>query len=247
MRQVWTYLKRAVLALALTGPFSAPLAASEAIVAVAANFLTTARALETAFEAETGHDLILAHGSTGRLYAQIINGAPFDLFLAADAARPEALKVGGAAVAQRTYAVGRLVLVSRGAGAHRPADLVRGSRVALANPALAPYGAAAFEALEALGLHNKDFDPVLGDSVGQAATFLATGNADLAFLAASQLDMLDPGLTAFEMAGLHTPVRQDAVLLARGRDNPAAGAFFDWLGSDSARGIIEASGYSVPQ
>ncbi|MEO1789652.1 MAG: molybdate ABC transporter substrate-binding protein [Pseudomonadota bacterium] len=243
MTRVWTYLKAGALAVGFAGPA----AAADAVVAVAANFLTTARALEATFEADTGYDLTLAHGSTGRLYAQIINGAPFDLFLAADAARPEALKVGGAAVAQRTYAVGQLVLVARGAEAYRPADLVRGQRVAMANPELAPYGAAAFEALEALGVMNKDFDPVLGDSVGQAATFLATGNADLAFLAASQLDMLDPGLTAFAMAGLHAPVRQDAVLLARGDDNPAARAFFDWLGGPEARAIIETSGYSVPE
>lgn len=243
MRPIWTYLAGVALAFGLAGQA----AAERAMAAVAANFLTTARALETAFEAETGFDLVLAHGSTGRLYAQIINGAPFDLFLAADAARPEALKVGGAAVAQRTYAVGHLVLVARDGGAARPAELVRGNRVALANPDVAPYGAAAFEALAALGVMGKDFDPVLGDSVGQAATFLATGNADLAFLAASQLAMLEPGLTAFEMTGLHAPVRQDAVLLAQGDDNPAAHAFFDWLGSDQARTIIEASGYSVPE
>ncbi|MEL6643705.1 MAG: molybdate ABC transporter substrate-binding protein [Pseudomonadota bacterium] len=243
MTRIWTFLKSASLALGL----AQPVAAADATVAVAANFLTTAQALVGAYEAETGHDLRLAHGSTGRLYAQIVNGAPFDVFLSADAARPEALKVGGNAIAQKTYAVGELVLVARTPGLYRPEDVLKGQRVAVANPAVAPYGEAAVEALAALGVFEKEFDLILGDSVGQAASFLATGNTDVAFLAASQLPMLDPGLTAFGLSGLYTPVRQDAVLMARGDANPAARGFFEWLGSAPAQEIIRLSGYSVPE
>ncbi len=222
---------------------AAPLHARDATVAVAANFLTTAQRLEAAFEAGSDHDITLAHGSTGRIYAQVAAGAPFDVFLAADADRPARLAREGLADAPVTYALGRLVLVTReGSG-----TAVLGKRVALADPAVAPYGLAAEQALASLGVKAGTYTRLLADSVGQTASLFATGNAEAAFIAAALLPELPRAADVTHMEGLHDPIRQDAVLLARGRGNPAATAFMAFLTSPEGRAIIAGSGFDLPQ
>ncbi len=218
--------------------------AEEATVAVAANFLTTAETLAAAYEAATGDRIVLAHGSTGRLYAQIANGAPFDVFLAADAARPAALEEAGRSAARQTYALGQLVLVAR-TPLDDPAEAMTGRTVALADPAVAPYGVAAVEVLQRIGATPGAL--VHGDSVGQVAALFTTGNAEMAFLAASQLPLLGDDIQAARFDGLYAPIVQDAVLLDRGTENAVARGFFDYLAGPAAAEMIRAAGYGVPE
>ena len=224
-----------------------PARADEATVAVAANFLTTAETLAELYEYKTGHVILLAHGSTGRLYAQIRNGAPYDLFLAADAERPGLLDDEGLAADRMTYALGRLVLVSREAAGEDVAAVLAGRRIALADPAVAPYGVAAMEVLKAAGVAANDPGLVFGDSVGQTAALFSTGNAEVAFVALSQVPLLGEGTGVHDLEGLYTPIRQDAVLLNRGRDNAAAAGFLAFLAGDEAAATIRAAGYGVPE
>lgn len=230
--------------------------ADDALVAVAANFAVVARELVMAFEANGGHRVELAVGSTGKLYAQITNGAPFDAFLAADQARPRRLEAEGFAVSgsRFTYAIGHLALVSRNprqSGQDHLEVLRSGDfqTLAIANPELAPYGRAAIEVLESLGIHAATRDRlVLGENVGQAYAMVASGNAEIGLVAWSVVRSRDPNASgiAWEVpAHLHAPIRQDAVLLGRGQDNAAAIAFLDFLAAESALAIIEDSGYSV--
>ena len=225
--------------------------AAEALVAVAANFTAPAQALGERFEAATGHRVAFSFGSTGHLYAQITQGAPFDAFLAADADRPARLEVGGMAVAgsRFSYALGRLVLWSRDAQRVDPDGhvLERGEfrRLAVANPATAPYGAAAVAVLEALALR-ETLAPKLveGANVAQTFQFVATGNAELGFVALSQV--LDRGGSRWLVPDtLYPPIRQQAVLLSPGRGNPAAAAFLEYLRGEEARELIRALGYEV--
>ncbi|MDJ0628280.1 MAG: molybdate ABC transporter substrate-binding protein [Rhodobacter sp.] len=227
--------------------------AGQATVAVAANFLTTAERLAEAFTRETGHEVSLVHGSTGKLYAQIVSGAPFDLFLAADTARPERLEADGrvAPEGRTSYAEGRLALVLRGAGRQTSIDAYLADpsrRLALADPAVAPYGLAAREVLLAVRGGNWAENVVLGESVGQALAFLATGNAPAGLVALPQAGDLRGDFTVIPVpAGRHAPIRQDAVLLRRGADNPAARGFFAFLGSEPARAIIRDAGFGVSE
>ncbi len=224
----------------------------EATVAVASNFLATARALARAFEAESGHRLKLVNGATGTLYAQIVNGAPYDIFLSADRERVDLLEGQGllAEGGRRIYAFGRLVLYLR-----EPARMGGGlaetlrdpglRHIALADPRLAPYGRAAEEALRALGLEEGLRGKlVFGHNIAQAFAFVQSGNADAGLIALS-LARGDGGAWIEVPGDLHGPIRQDAALLKRGADNPAARAFFAWLSSPAARGIIRAAGYEV--
>jgi molybdate transport system substrate-binding protein len=228
--------------------FSAvPALAGEATIAVAANFLSTAEKLAALYEYQSGDVIVLAHGSTGRLYAQIRNGAPYDLFLAADDVRPEALEQAGVAAERAPYALGRLALVSREAVGADLAGALRGRRIAIADPAVAPYGEAALEAIEAIGLAASEVDLVYGDSVGQVAALFATGNVDLALLAQSQVPFLGADISARDLEGLYAPIRQDAVLLTRAADNPAAAGFFAYLLGDESAATIRADGYGVPE
>lgn len=230
--------------------------AEEALVAVATNFAEVMEQLEAGFETETGHDLTVVTGSTGKLHAQIVHGAPFDVFLAADQERPRLLEEDGAAVSgtRFTYAVGRLALWSPDPGrigANGAAVLRKGDfrRLAMANPALAPYGAAARETLEALGLRQRLEDRiVLGENIGQAHAMVATGNAELGFIALSYVlspRNETPGSRWEVPLALHSPIRQDAVLLQRAADNLAAAAFVEWLRGAGARRVIERFGYGV--
>lgn len=229
-------------------------AASDVTVAVAANFHPTMRRLAIALEAELGFEVTVVAGSTGQLYAQIERGAPFDVFLSADAARPERLRAAGLTVGERTYAIGQLALWSADTalidGRTLEGVLAQPWRhLAIANPVLAPYGQAAREALESLGSW-RNLEPriVYGQTVGQALAMAASGNAEFAIIALS-LVLSDASSGAFITipADMHTPIRQDAVLLRRAEGNPAARALFEFLFSEPARAIIAGDGYLLPR
>ncbi|APW43576.1 molybdate ABC transporter substrate-binding protein [Rhodoferax saidenbachensis] len=227
--------------------------AAEVTVAVAANFTAPMQKIAAAFTQDTGHTATLAFGSTGKFYAQIKSGAPFQMLLAADDETPAKLEKEGLTVANTrfTYATGRLVLWSKQAGlVDDKGDVLRtGSftHIALADPKLAPYGAAAVETLDKLGL-TQTLKPrmVQGESIGQAYQFVATGNAALGFVALSQV-MVDgriaEGSAWVVPANLHSTIKQDSVVLATGKDNPAATALTAYLKGDKARAIIRSYGY----
>lgn len=229
--------------------------AAEVSVAVAANFTAPMQKIAAAFEHDTGHKAVLAFGSTGRFQAQISNGAPFDVLLAADDETPLKLEREGQGVAgtRFTYAVGRLVLWSRQPGLvdDQGAVLKTGTftRLALADPKLAPYGAAAIETLTRLGLLEQ-LRPkfVQGENIGQAYQFVATENVPLGFVALSQVfadGRLTQGSAWVVPASLHRPIRQDALLLARGQGKPAALALLAYLRGEKARSIIRSYGYDL--
>lgn len=242
---------------ALVGVFlSSSASAADALVAVAANFSEAAEHLATNFEDTSKHTLTITTGSTGKLYSQIRHGAPFDILLAADQHRPQLLETASLAVAgsRFTYAIGRLTLWSLDPdciSAAGPATLRAGTfdKLAIANPDLAPYGAAARETLKVLGLFNTlRHRIVMGENIGQAHALVATGNADVGFVALSYV--LSPrnrqkGSRWDVPQHLYTPIRQDAVLLKRGIDNPAALAFLDYLKTKDSRAVIESFGYAV--
>jgi molybdate transport system substrate-binding protein len=228
--------------------------AAEVGVAVASNFMAPMQKIAQAFEQDTGHKAMLSFGSTGSFYAQIKHGAPFQVLLAADALTPLKLESEGLGVAgsRFTYAVGKLVLWSRQPGlVDDQGAILRSSRferMALANPKLAPYGAAAIEVMRQMGVF-KDIQPKLvqGENIAQTYQFIASGNAQLGFVALSQV-MTDGKLTQGSgwpvPPGLHAPILQDAILLTPGRNNPAARALLGYLQGEKARAIIRASGYS---
>jgi molybdate transport system substrate-binding protein len=233
---------------------SAPQSHESATIAVATNFKTTLEKLETDFETRSGYKLDIVSGSTGKLYAQITNGAPYDVFLSADQARPERLMKDGRAVqnSRFTYAIGGLALWSPTRPDITPDTLADKeiTRLALANPDLAPYGLATVQLLERLEL----LEPwqskfVLGENVGQAFAFVSTGNAEIGFVSAAQVLTLPEdarGSYWLVPRQLHEPIAQDAVLLKAGRDNQVAQAFLAYLKSSEARDIIHKSGYRVP-
>lgn len=225
--------------------------AETALVAVATNFRPVAEVLAADFAAASGHAVTLTSGATAKLAAQIESGAPFDAFLSADSATPARLAAAGRADAATafTYATGRLVLWSADAAtdlADPAAALRAAGHVAIANPDLAPYGKAAVQTMAFMGLSDLEARIVTGENIGQAQTLVATGAADLGFVAASGLT--EAGGAAWPVpADHHDPIRQDAILLARGADNAAARAFLDYLRSDMARPVIERFGYASGQ
>ena len=243
-------LAAVLLALALS---AAGARAAEALIAVAANFAQPMQRIAAGFTAATGHTLKLSIGATGKFYAQIRTGAPFAVLLAADAATPRKLIAEGHAVpgSSFSYATGRLVLWSARPGFvdDQGAVLAGGhfEHLAIANPKVAPYGAAALEMLRARGLDTALAGKlVTGESVGQAFQFVASGNAELGFVARSQITV--PGQAAVGShwlvpQALHAPIRQDAVLLRAGEGNPAAQALLAYLRSPPARELIAAFGY----
>ena len=230
--------------------------AAEVLVGVAANFAEVVEQMRPGFERSSGHTLVVMGGSTGQLYAQIRRGAPVHVLLAADRATAERLEADGLAVAgtRFTYALGRLALWSRSAGyfdAGAVAVLQTGRfrHLALANPELAPYGAAAREVLRATGTWDSlQSKLVFGQNVAQAHSMIASGNAELGLVALSLLkgpQAIGAG-SVWEVPGtLHAPVRQDAVLLRRGAANPAARAFLEALKAPPARVLIESRGYGL--
>jgi molybdate transport system substrate-binding protein len=243
----------ALLLLACCAP-RAP--AAEVTVAAAANFAAPLQKIAAAFERDTGHKALLALGSTGKLQAQVRNGAPFGVLLAADAETPARLAQDGFAVdgSRFTYAVGRLVLWSAQAGRvdAQGEVLRRGDvpRLALADPKLAPYGAAALQVLDKLGVRERwQGKLVQGESIAQAYQFVASGNAPIGFVALSQVmaeGRIASGSAWVVPASLHAPLKQDAVLLNAGRGNPAALALLRYLRGDTARALIRGYGYETP-
>lgn len=230
--------------------------ADSAQIAVAANFLAPARQLAADFGRTSGHAIIIVGGASGKLYAQIANGAPFDALLSADAAIPEKLQAAGLAPAgaRFTYAIGRLVLWSPQPGrVDARGEVLKTGRfrhLAMASPKLAPYGFAAQQTLSALGLRERLGDRIVfGENIGQTHQFVTSDNAELGFVALSQVTINGKpvaGSAWIVPAALHDPIRQDAVLLAHGRDNAAAVAFLAYLRGDAARRTIAAFGYALP-
>ena len=249
-RTLATALAAILAGLVVAGPLARPAEAASVQAAVAANFTKVAEQLAADFTARTGDEVILSFGASGALYAQISQGAPFDIFLSADQARPakaveEGLGVEGSVF---TYALGRLALygpgrdVSDGQAALAAGDF---AHLAVADPRTAPYGAAAQDVLDGFGLAEALAGKIVtGENISQALQFVETGNAELGFVAAAQvLGKPDVWIVPAE---LHTPIAQDAVLLRTGQANPAARAFLDYLRSPEAVAVIEAAGYSVP-
>jgi len=229
--------------------------ADEVQVAVAANFTAPMQQIAAAFEKATGHKAALSFGATGQFYAQISHGAPFDVLLAADDATPARLAREHLAVSASrfTYATGRLVLWSAQPGVvDAQGQVLRQgafSHLAIANPKTAPYGAAAIDVLKELNLlDHVQSKLVQGESVAQAWQFVGSGNAPLGFVALSQVyrdGKLTGGSGWIVPSQLHSPIRQDAVILTRGAANPAAQALMAYLKSDGAKAIIRAFGYQV--
>ena len=224
-------------------------------VAVAANFTAPARALAEVFARTTGHEAKLSFGATGAFYTQIKNGAPFDVLLAADNERPARLEKEGDTVpgSRFTYATGQLVLWSAKPGLvdDEGAVLKHGQfgKIAIANPKNAPYGAAAVEAMEKLGLA-ATLQPklVTGESIGQTFNFIATGNAELGFVALAQVldgGKLKSGSMWVVPAQYHAPIIQDAVILKRAANNPAAKAWMELLKTPQSKALIRSYGYEA--
>lgn len=231
--------------------FSSPVIGEEILVAVASNFSTTAARLAEEFEGQSGHQVTLAFGSTGHHYAQIVNGAPFDVFLAADEERPRLLEESGNAVegSRFTYAFGQLVLWSADSKFASVPDLLRSDvyqHLALANPRFAPYGRAAMEVLEASNmLGAAESRIVLGENVGQTLQFVESGAAELGFVSLAQINsMLEPerGFIWQIEPSLYSPIRQQAVLVS---EAPAATEFISYLKSEPAKVLIFEAGYSI--
>lgn len=230
--------------------------ADEALVAVAANFAGAAEAIGAAFAEDTGHTIQVTTGATGKLYAQISEGAPFAILLSADAGTPARLEEDGNAVpgTRFTYAVGKLSLWSADAGriGEDPKAALTSAEtlhVAIANPELAPYGIAAREALTAMGLW-ETIQPkiVMGENIGQVFSMVDTGAAQMGFIATSAITGAAgaPKGSRYDVPqAMFTPIKQDAVLLRAGEGNEAAIAFLDYLNSDQAKAIIASFGYGA--
>jgi molybdate transport system substrate-binding protein len=245
-----TALLSVVLSLILT---ATPAFAAQVKVAVAANFTEPAKEIAARFKARTGHDASLSFGSSGQFYAQIANGAPFEVFLSADRERPEKAEADGLAVAgsRFTYAVGRLALYSRTPGLVDAKGAVlktaRFNKIAIADPRSAPYGVAAVETMRKLKVYDALAPKLVqGTSITQAYQFVDTGAAELGFVALSQLISVKGGSRWIVPAADHTPIDQQAALLKTGAGNAAAMAFMAFLKGAEARAIVRKYGYEAP-
>ena len=228
--------------------------ADEVSVAVAANFTGPMQKIALAFEKDTGHKVVASFGSTGKFYTQIRNGAPFEVFLAADDETPTRLVKENAAVAatQFTYAIGKLVLWSaKPVIVDESGEVLKKGgfdHIAIANPKLAPYGAAAVQAMQALGVYEA-LQPklVTAESIAQSYQFVSSGNALLGFVALSQVlkDGKIEGSSWIVPANLYQPIRQDAVILEKGKGKPAAQALIKFLQGNKARAVIKSYGYEL--
>jgi len=229
--------------------------ADQVQVAVAANFTAPIQALAKDFEKDTGHTLVASYGSTGQFYAQINNGAPFDVFLAADDSTPAKLEQEKAIVpgSSFTYAIGTLALWSPKPGyVDSKGEVLRKNdfkHLSIANPKAAPYGLAATQVLEQLKLTDATHAKLVeGQNITQAYQFVSTGNAELGFVALSQIykdGKVSEGSAWIVPANLHEPIRQDAVILSKGQDNPAAKALVDYLKTPKAAALIKSYGYEI--
>ena len=239
------------VAAVFVGFFSVPAPAAETNVAVAANFTDAAKEIAALFAEQTDHEAVLSFGSTGQLYTQITQDAPFEVFLSADNERTvTAIEEGfGVADSDFTYAIGKIVLWSANA------DLVKGEetlkagvfdKIAIANPETAPYGAAAVETMKALGVYDGLHARIVqGNNIAQTFQFVETGNAELGFVALSQIAASDAGSRWVVPNDLYEPIRQDAVLLKKGEASEAAKAFLDFLKGPAAAAVIEKYGYGI--
>ena len=247
-------LKRLVLLLAACLlPLSSY--ATEATVAVAANFAAPMKVIAQDFEKETGHRAVLAFGATGQLYAQIKNGAPFQLLLAADDKIPAKLEREGLGLAgtRFTYATGKLVLWSKNASlVDNRGEILRSgkfNKIAMANPKLAPYGAAAMEVVERMGLTAAITPKIVqGANISQVFQFVSSKNATLGFVALSQVfegGKIKEGSGWIVPSNMHKPIKQDVILLRSGKDNAAAQALMQYLRSDKAKAVIRSFGYEL--
>ncbi|RTM12300.1 MAG: molybdate ABC transporter substrate-binding protein [Bradyrhizobiaceae bacterium] len=226
-----------------------PAQAAQTNVAVAANFTDAAKEIAALFKQKTGHEAVLSFGASGQFYTQIAQGAPFQVFLSADDSRPRKLVEDGLAVADSrfTYAIGKLVLWSKSPGIVKGEETLKAAsfaKLSICNPAAAPYGLAAVETMKSLSLYDT-LKPKLveGATITQAYQFVETGNAEVGFVALSQLSGSDVGSRWVVPQTLYNPIRQDAVLLKSGAGNGAASAFITFLRGPEARAVIEKYGY----
>ncbi|MCE4052485.1 molybdate ABC transporter substrate-binding protein [Pseudomonas sp. Au-Pse12] len=229
--------------------------AAEVQVAVAANFTAPIQAIAADFEKDTGHKLVAAYGATGQFYTQIKNGAPFEVFLSADDSTPQKLESEGDIVkgSRFTYAIGTLALWSAKDGyVDAKGQVLKDNQyqhLSIANPKAAPYGLAATQVLAKLGLTEQVKGKIVeGQNITQAYQFVSTGNAELGFVALSQIykdGKLTSGSAWIVPAAMHDPIKQDAVILNKGKDNPAAQALVDYLKGPKAAAVIKSYGYQL--
>jgi len=239
------------VALATATFFSSAALAEDVNVAVAANFTDAAKEIGQAYKAKTGNDAVFSFGASGQLYTQISQGAPFQIFLSADASRPKkAVDEGyGVAGSNFTYAIGKLVLWSKKPGVVTGADTLKSgsfNKVSICDPKAAPYGQAAVETMQSLKLYDT-LQPKLvqGANITQAFQFVDTGNAEIGFVALSQVIGKNEGSQWLVPQDLYKPIKQDAVLLSKGADSAAAKAFLDFLKGPEATAIIKKYGYEI--
>ena len=248
-------VSQSLLAMSALLGFASVAIAGEVQVAVAANFTAPMQKIAAEFEKDTGHKALLTFGATGKFYAQIKNGAPFEVLLSADQETPARLEQEGATAngSRFTYAIGKLVLWStREAIVDSKGDVLkRGGfdHIALANPKLAPYGAAAMEVMKALGVADTLAPKfVQGENIAQTYQFISTANALLGFVAMSQVyedGKLKSGSAWIVPSNLYSPIRQDAVILDKGKDSTAAAALMKYLKSDKVKAVIKSYGYDL--
>lgn len=247
--------RRGACVLTLLALLSCGARAGEISIAVASNFTATLHAIAAEFEKATGHEIRAASGSSGKFYAQIKNGAPFQVFLSADEAKPLRLEQDGLAVpgTRFTYAIGRLALWSARSGFIDGEGMVlrqgHFDKLAIANPGHAPYGAAALDALQGLGLDSRMRGRLVqAENIAQAYQFVESGNAELGFVALAQIvdaGGIKQGSAWIVPAELHRPIRQDAVLLQAGAHNAAARELLTFMRGETAQSIIAAHGYQT--
>jgi molybdate transport system substrate-binding protein len=240
-------VRRLIIVAAISGFAMAPSFAETARVAVAANFTAVAEEIAEQFEATSGHAIELSFGATGQLYTQISQGAPFDVLLSADVIRVDKAMDEGHAVegTNFVYALGRLALYAPGLETGEAPLKGDFNKLAIADPQAAPYGQAAVETLESLELYEVVVDRLVqGENISQTLQFVETGNAELGFVALSQVIGKDDVWVVPEE--LYSPIAQGAVLLTQGEANAAAAGFLEYLRSPEGISIIESAGYAVP-
>jgi molybdate transport system substrate-binding protein len=244
---------RVLLLIALVAASVVRANAAEINVAVAANFTEAAKEIAGAFERKTGNKVLLSFGSSGQFYTQITQDAPFQVFLSADQERPEKAVADGFAVpdSRFTYALGKLVLWSRDPRIVSGADTLLKptfTRIAIANPAAAPYGAAAIETMKSLNVYDTLQSKIVqGNNIAQTFQFIDTGNAELGFVALSQVIERSEGSRWMVPGNLYAAIKQDAVLLKKGAGNDAAKAFIAFLKGPETAAIEAKFGYATPE
>ena len=243
----------ALAAVLLIGLYGSSARAAQVHIAVAANFTEAGREIAEAFKKKSGDEAVLSFGSSGQLYTQITQNAPFEIMLSADTERPKKLVADGLGVPDSvfTYAVGKLVLWSKSPSLVKGEATLKSasfSKIAIANPTAAPYGAAAIETMKALKVYDALQSKIVqGNNISQTFQFIDTGNAELGFIALSQLVGKEAGSRWVPQQQLYTPIKQDAVLLKKAVANKAATGFIAFLKGPEARAIIDKYGYGMTE